>query len=352
MIYYNTNQNEKALENYKNIAKNYSKSPEARQAVSNAKQLYVDLGKVDEYANWVKSLDFISITNSELDDAMYDAAERQYLLNNSKKAILNFKKYLLNFNNGLHSLQANFYLAKLLNSNQQSDEAITNYTYIINQPENEFTEKAIEELSLIYLKNSNWTKAEPLLIQLETISNNKTTLTYAKSNLMKVYYHQKKYEKATKYAEMLLKNKTLANETSADAQLIIARSAIQTKQLETAKNAYKKIEENAMGEIKAEALYYNSFFKNSEGSYRQSNEIIKKIAANYAAYKLWAAKSLIIMADNYYHLNDAFQATYILESVIKNFSEFEEVITQAKNNLQQIKTEQAKTNESIKANKN
>lgn len=352
LIYYNINENEKALTTYKNLVKKFPKSPEARQAVNNTKQIYVDLGKVDEYANWVKTIDFVSVSDAELDDAMYESAERQYLVHNTKKAITTFKKYLQNFENGLHSLQANFYLAQLLNSNNKSNEAITNYIFVINNPENEFTEKALVQLSLIYLKNKNWIKATPLLTKLENSSDNKKTIIYAQSNLMKAFYHQKNYNKAVYYAEKLLKNTKIEKETSADAQLIIARSAIKTNQLEKAEKAYKKVTKIASGELKAEALYYNSFFKNSEGSYRQSNEIIKNIAANYAAYKLWAAKSLLIMADNYYHLNDAFQATYILESVIKNFSEFEKVTTQAKNNLQQIKAEQAKTNESVKTNNN
>ena len=54
------------------------------------------------------------------------------------------------------------------------------------------------------------------------------------------------------------------------------------------------------------------------------------------------------MANNYYELKDAFQATYILESVIKNFAEFDDVVEDAKKELNRIKTEQSKTNESVK----
>jgi len=54
------------------------------------------------------------------------------------------------------------------------------------------------------------------------------------------------------------------------------------------------------------------------------------------------------MAKNFNKLNDAYQATYILESVIKNFSEFKDVTEQATIELNKIKTEQAKTNESVK----
>ena len=53
------------------------------------------------------------------------------------------------------------------------------------------------------------------------------------------------------------------------------------------------------------------------------------------------------MAKNFYALGDAFQATYILESVIKNFSNFEDVKTEAETELATIKAEEAKTNSSV-----
>ena len=58
------------------------------------------------------------------------------------------------------------------------------------------------------------------------------------------------------------------------------------------------------------------------------------------------------MAKNYYELEDAFQATYILESVIKNFNEYDDVVQEAKEELQKIKTEESKTNESVNTDQN
>jgi hypothetical protein len=59
------------------------------------------------------------------------------------------------------------------------------------------------------------------------------------------------------------------------------------------------------------------------------------------------------MAKNFYQLNDAFQATYILESIINNFTEYPEIIEEATSDLASIKMEESKTNESIKIdNKN
>ena len=58
------------------------------------------------------------------------------------------------------------------------------------------------------------------------------------------------------------------------------------------------------------------------------------------------------MAKNFYELRDAYQATYILENVTKNFSEFKDVTDEAKAELQRIKKEEAKTNESVNPDEN
>jgi phosphosulfolactate phosphohydrolase-like enzyme len=53
------------------------------------------------------------------------------------------------------------------------------------------------------------------------------------------------------------------------------------------------------------------------------------------------------MAKNFYALEDAYQATYILESVIEKFSEFDDLVGEAQTELNRIKTQESKTNSSV-----
>ncbi|PKP28795.1 MAG: hypothetical protein CVU01_03245 [Bacteroidetes bacterium HGW-Bacteroidetes-18] len=347
LIYYNTNKNDLALATYKAVVQQFPNSADGKQAVKNSRQIYVDLGRVDEYATWVKTIGFVNVSDAELDNDTYESAEKQYLQNNHKKAIESFKKYLVSFPKGLHALNANFYLAQSLFSENKHSEAISNYSYVVNQPQNEFTEDALSRLSLIYLENNNWQKAIPLLERLESEANLPQNIVFAQSNLMKGYYADKNYDKAVDYAELVLRNNKLEDRVKSDAHIIIARSAMKTNNETKAKIAYKEVENIASGELKAEALYYSAYFENKDANYKISNEIVQKLAADYSAYKYWGAKGLVLMADNHYQLKDAYQATYILESVIKNFAQFSDVAEEASTALSKIKMEQAKTNESI-----
>ncbi len=352
LIYYNTERDNQALDKYRRVVKEFPNTDEAKQAVSNARQIYVDLGRVDEYADWVKDIDFVNVTDADLDNDMYESAEKQYLQNNRKKAIPAFRKYIERFTNGVHALQANFYLAESLFAENKLGQTEKYYSFVIDQERNEFTEQALSRLAQVYLEANQWAKAMPVLERLEEQADFPQNITFAQSNLMKGHYALEHYQQAVAYAEKVLQRSKLENRVKSDAKVIIARSAIKTGDEDKAQEAYKEVEKIAKGELKAEALYYDAYFKHKDAEYKASNRIVQKLVADYAAYKYFGAKGLIIMAKNFYELGDAFQATYILESVIKNFTQYKDVVEEAKAALQKIKREEAKTNESVNPNEN
>ncbi len=353
LIYFNSNRGEKALVKYKKLVKDHPQTPEARQAVNNARQIYINLGRVDEYADWVQNIDFVEVSDAELDNTMYESADIQYQQNNKTKAIKGFKKYLARFPNGIHALQVNFYLAELFYSDNKFDNTKTHYQYIINQEPNEYTEQALTRLSQILLKNQDWINAIPILQRLENEGKNDQNVLYAQSNLMKGNYTLENYTEAVSFAEKILQNPNIETRVKTDAKIIIARSAIKTGDLDKAKNAYQEVSLTAQGELKAEAIYYDAFFKNIDGDYKNSNVMVQKLASDYSSYKVWSVKGLVVMAKNFYALKDAYQATVVLESVIKNFKDqaiHKKAVDEAKEELQKIKTQEAKTNASVVPN--
>ena len=352
LLYYNENNNAKALERFKRIVSEYPNSNEAKGAVTNARNVYVDLGQVDIYAAWVKNISFVNVTDADLDNATYEAAENKFLENNAEKAIEGFKKYIAAFPNGLNALKANFYLAQSLSKINQAEKAVQYYTYVVNQNQSEFSEESLNKLSQIYLEKADWVNATPLLIRLEQEANYPQNILFAQSNLMKSYYQKNLFDEAVAYAEKVLQKDKLEENVEFDAKTIIARSAFKTDDLKTAEEFYNEVEHNASGELKAEALYFNAYFKNQDKKYAESNKVVQTLIADYSTYKYWGVKSYIIMAKNYYGLKDAYQATYILENIIKNFTQFEDVILDAQRELSIIKTNEAKTNESVTPNNN
>ena len=347
LIYYNGEKDDLALLKFKKVVADFPETPEALEAVSTARLIYVDSGKVDEYASWVRTLDFVSVTDAELDNDTYEGAEKQYLQNNTRQSISAFSSYLSKFPNGVHALKANFYLGQSYFSEGSETSSIPYYEYVISKARNEFTEPSLAQLAGIYLKTSDYNKALPVLTRLELEADFPQNVTFAKANLMRIYYEQKDYANAVVYAEKVLNNPKTEDKVKSDAQIMIARSAIKTNDEPKAKAAYAKLGTIAKGELAAEALYYEAYFKNKEGKFEASNLVIQKLTKEFSGYKYFGAKGLVVMAKNFYGLKDGFQATYILESVIKNFTSFTDVVQEAQTELDSIKVQEAKTNSSI-----
>jgi len=350
LIYYNNNDGNKALERLRKVVAEYPNTPEAKQAVSTARNVYVDLGRTDEYASWVRNIDFVEVSDADLDNTTYEAAENQYLNNNSAKAIPNFEKYIQNFPNGIHSINANFYLAQLYYRDGNVEKSIPNYRYVTSKPKNEFSEQALTRLSEIYLEKENYTEALPLLEKLEKQADNEQNVVFAQQNLMKSYYETGNFNKANEYADKVLNNSTAETEARNDARIMVARAAIKSGNDSKARSAYKEVQKTATGELGAEALYYDAYFKHKDGNHEASNAAVQILAKDFAGYKLWGAKGLVLMAKNFYALGDAYQATYILENVTKNFQKYPEVVQEARAELSKIKAQEAKTNASVETN--
>lgn len=347
LIYYNAENDQQALTKFKKIAAEFPKSPEAVEAVATARLIYVDNGKVDEYASWVRTLDFVEVSDADLDNDTYEAAEKQYMQNNVKQSITTLKNYVSQFPNGLHALKANFYLAQSYFTDGQEAVSIPNYEFVIGRPRNEFTEQSLARLASIYLKKSDAAKTIATLKRLETEADFPQNVTFSQANLMKTYYEQKDYPNAVIYADKVLANPKTDDKVKSDAQIIVARSAMNSNDDTKARSAYAKLQTIAKGELAAEALFYDAYFKNKDGKFEASNTAVQKLTKDYSGYKYFGAKGLVVMAKNFYGLKDSFQATYILESVIKNFKTYPDVIEEAQKQLDEIKTAEAQTNSSI-----
>lgn len=347
LIYYNAQKDDQALAKFKKVVAEFPNTPEAMEAVSTARLIYVDSGRTDEYAAWVKTLDFVDVSDADLDNTAFEAAEKQYLQNNIKQSISALSSYVAKFPNGISSLKANFYLAQAYYADGLENNAVPHYEFVIDKPRSEFTEQALARLSQIHLKKNDCAKATPVLKRLETEAEFPQNVTFAQSNLMKCYYEQEDYANAVTYADKVLANSKTEDRVKSDAQIIVARSAIKNNDEAKAKEAYAKLLTIAKGELAAEALYYDAYFKNKEGKYEASNTVVQKLSKDYSGYKYFGAKGLVVMAKNFYGLKDSYQATYILDSIIKNFKDYPDVVQEAQQELDAIKAEESKRNSSV-----
>ncbi|MGY5355486.1 tetratricopeptide repeat protein [Wenyingzhuangia sp. IMCC45467] len=342
IILFNTNNNEGSVKILRQLVADYPGTAEAVQAVKMAEQVYKDMDQVDVYAKWATQLEFMNISDADIDKSMFEVAENKYFANELKEAISSCKKYLINFPNGIHALTVHFYLAQAYFNTGAKENAVPEYQEVLKVNTNEYTEVTLNKLSQIYLENENWEAASKLLLRIEKETTNAQSKVYAQSNLMKYYYQKEDYKQVLVYTNIVLNNNKSSEDAVADAYVYGARSSVELKEFATSKTYYQKLETIGKGNVKAEANYYKAFWLHQDKAYQKSNEQVQLLASKFQGYKYWGVKGLLLMAKNFHALNDDFQANFILNNVIKNAVEFNDVTQEAKALLKEYKGEEAK----------
>ena len=348
LLYYNDDANDKALAKYKSVAARFPNTKEAIQAVTNAKNIYIDENRLDDYVAWVNTLSFVKVSEDELDNSTFRIAEKSYMEGlNSSFTTRDLERYLTKYPEGKHVIKANFYLGNVWFQQKRYREAKPYFLAVLKEGITDYRETSLAKLSQIYLELDDVYEAIPWLEKLEQEAYETSNVVFAQSNLMKTYYTTKAYPEALDYAKKVMAKDPTDATLLLDAKVIIARTSYKTNDFDTAREYFENIEKQATGELKAEAMYYNALFAFEDKDYTGSNSIIQNLISNYANYQYWGVKSYIVMAKNYYQLKDAYQATFILENIIKNFGKYEDLVNEAKTELKMIKENEAKTNTSI-----
>lgn len=330
LIYYNLEKYEDALREFRQIVSFYPQSPQAKEAVASARRVYIDLNRVDEYVSWVEGIQFLDITKSSLDSTAYIAAEKLFFKNQTEAALSSFEKYTKDYPNGIFIINSYFYIAESYYKENNYTEALKYYRYVLERPQNLFTEKALLISAKIHTLRENYHLLIPILRRLETVASYDQNVLYAQAGLMKAYREVDSCSSAIIYGRKVMEYTALENYLKQQAIQIVARCALRTQDTAQAIATYVLLEKEGRGETVAEALHYKALFLSIDKEYEKSNAVVSELAANHAGYKYWGAKSLLVMAGNFHHLKDDYQAFYILDNVIENFGQFNDVLMEAR----------------------
>ena len=331
----------------KQLVETYPNEALAQQALQTVKEIAIEQNTVDAFSTWLKGIDVATIPDLEIEKASFDAIER--LLNDGKKKPLKraLQSYLATYVEGGNSIRAAFLLAELAFEEEEWIEATAQYAAVIDQPFNTYTEQSLVRITQALLQMEERDKAFLFWQKLEELAQFEENKRYAQFNLMQYYFQTQKYPEAIAYAESILALNNIEEQIKWDAYYVLAKASEASADIAKMSSAFKVLEKAPKGEWAVEALYYDAATKHKQLDFAASNTVIENIAQNYGGYPEWGARSLLLMSKNFYQLDDAFQATYILESILENFTQFPDVIKEAKADLDNIKMVEAKNNGSI-----
>ena len=347
LILYNQENYDQAKEVLKDLAIKYRLDPVAQQAVRTLKEIALDQAEVNAFAQWVKEQNLNTFTDIELEKTAFTSAEKQFLEGNVNTAEKLLKEYLEIYPQGTFGNPTKFYLAEIYFEKENFTEALSYYKAIVEQQVSSYTEKSLVRIVTLLKKEARLSEAIDYLEKLDQIASFEENRRFAKLNLMQAYFASNQFKKTLDASVVVLEIKNLDTSLKWDATLLKARSAVMLNDSLVASAAYEQLEQVSQKEYAAEALFFKAEYLLKTKQHKASIEIIEKIAGGRGQSGIWNAKALLLLAKNYYALQDSFQAIFVLESIIENFKTYSETTQEAQRLLQIYKASAAEENRSI-----
>ncbi len=336
LMYYNSDQGSQAIDTYQAVVNQYPGTAAAKEAIANARRVYVDLDRVNDYADWVSTIDFVDVSKSSLDSAAFEAAEKVYLSNNCEESRKAFSAYLERYENGLFALQAHFYKAQCAFKAEDYPSALGDFEKVLTYPRNTFTEPSLLRAAQIRYFQKNYGEALNHYTKLEKIAQYPANRYEAQRGAMRCYFKVTNYEKAIEFAKAVKGNEKADAQALQEAELIIAKSAYKTQAYELAMSSFKQVEKLSENENKAEAGYYIAELLYLDKDYKGAREKVFELIETMPDYGFWVSKSLLVLARTYWKEEDYFNAEYTLTRLI-GISTNPEIKKDAEHLLEQLK---------------
>lgn len=342
LAYVNMDKNNDAIVIYKDIIAKYPNTEEAKESVTALRNLYVEIGDVASFENYVKNQTGLNYSNAAIDSATYEAAELRYMKGECELAKIDFKNYIQKFTNGFFLLNANYYLAECA-FKSNPDEALVAYDYVINQNKNKFSENAMVKAAYLSFYKLDYTNAlkyyELLLLNAETPSN----ILEAKTGIMRCASMLKDYSKTIEYAGKVIVSAKVSNELLSESYLTRGKAAADSGMDSLAIGDLSKTLKMSQSEFGAKAHYYLAELYYNRKNFPEAEKTIFDLIDRVPSYDAWIAKGFLLLAKNYHAIGDDFQSKETFKSIIDK-CEIPEIVREAQENLNAINDEEEQKN--------
>ncbi|MBK6384470.1 MAG: tetratricopeptide repeat protein [Chitinophagaceae bacterium] len=340
--YYNLNNNGEALRQFKILIDKYPNSPEAEDALDNIKTIYIEDGKPEEYAGFMRDAGRPLSVSTE-DSLTYAAAEKRYDDQDMNGALTGFNNYLQKFPNGVYALDANFNRAEIYNSKKDWNNALVGYDMVAANAPNRYAERAVLTAARInFFELKNYVRAESFYIQLKQITASQENKLEAMRGLLRSQYQQQKWTEAVENAKELTEAKGSSADDKTLANMAIAKSYQVGGQYDLAIANFKSVVQLNKAALAAEARYEiaNCWFQVNK--LNEAEKAAFETINKSGSYDYWVTKGYILLGDIYFRQKDYFNAKATFQSIVDNTINAE-LKNEAQEKLSRVTEEEGKS---------
>ena len=326
MVYNSRNDYDNAIKAYKTIIEQYPHSDEAQIALQDLKNIYIEMGNVSAYADYVAGTSGLQKINSnELDTLAYTAAERFYSKRELGKAEAKFNEYLESFPQGAFRLNSHYYLALIQNNNKDYDTALKNLKAVTGYPDNKFSEEAYVLAGEIHYGKREFESSIAAFKEVLAITIQDERRTAAHMNIMRAARQIKDHDETINSASQLIGKSNLEPEWEREAMFSRAKANIALGKADDAMDDLEPLAEDTRTKEGAESKYLLAELMFADGQHTECEEEILDYIEVSTPHTYWLARSFVLLSDVYAIQGKTMEARQYLISLQNNYDEDDDI---------------------------
>ena len=319
MLYYNNDQYEEALVNLKKVVSDYANTEESREALNLIRNIYMETNRTQEYFKYTEENGIGSVSISEQDSLMFKTVENFFQESKYDKTLEGVRQYIDKNPDGAYLLKIHYYAAYSLEKDNNLTEQRPHLEYIVNKPDNDYTDYALLRLARLDYDDGNYSDAASYYERLLTLTDNQIIKLEAIEGAMKSGYFNGDYDKAIQYGGELYSMPEVTQNQKNQTDYIVGKSLYAKKEYADALARFKMSADKDKSVMGAESAYHVALCDYAMQKYDDAENDVFFMSDNFGSHTYWVAKAFLLLGDIYVAKDNVFQAKETLKSIIDNY---------------------------------
>ena len=342
LVSYNSGQFETSLKYYKSVF-DYNPDPESsKEAIAAIQEIYVnELDKPDAFFAFAESIPGYSISGSEKDSILYNAAENFYAQAQYDKAVESFQKYVAEYPKGLYASKARYLRAESLSILKRYSEALVGYETVIDLGPGVYYASSLYKAALIaYNQEKDMARAYKHYSAYIPLADSEEKDYEARLGALRCAYKLEQTENIYSIATSVIAHPRATDDIRALAYYYTGMTAYSENSFDKALSSFNAVVRINSAELAAESRYHIALIYEQKGEHEVAAKLAEESARANVGYPFWVAKPLILLSDIQFNAGDLMNARAVMEAITENFTGDEVIMKEATEKLEKIKQEE------------
>ena len=338
LLYYQDDKYPEAIAAYKNVINNYPGSEEARLAQRDLKSIYIDLNKVDEYADFASTIPGgANFDVNERDSLTYVAAERVYMRGEMAEARNSFVKYLQTFPEGAFSLNANYYIGLIDYNGRNYESAMAHLNKVLEYPDNKYSEEAMMMSAEMAYLAKDYSKSLELYKLLKDRASTPERRQMAATGMLRSAAMSGNNEETILAATAVLADTKVDPELESEARHYRSKALVNVGQMQHAVEDWRVLAQDTRNVYGAEAKYRLAQYLFDAGKTSEAEKEVLNYLEVSTPHTYWLARGFVLLSDIYAKLDRKLEARQYLLSLKQNYQADDDIAGMIESRLENLK---------------